>query len=60
MSDVKRKLATIMATDCVGFSKHMTENEELTLENLKACRSIIDPLIIEQQTNQLTELNASL
>ena len=47
MSDVKRRLATILATDCVGFSKHMTENEELTLENLKACRSIIDPLIEE-------------
>ena len=47
MSNVKRRLATILATDCVGFSKHMTENEELTLENLKACRSIIDPLIEE-------------
>ena len=47
MSNVKRRLATILATDCVGFSKHMTENEELTLENLKACRSIIDPLIKE-------------
>ena len=47
MSNVKRRLATILATDCVGFSKHMTENEELTLENLKACRAIIDPLINE-------------
>ena len=45
MSKVKRKLTTILATDCVGFSKRMDENEELTLENLKACRSIIDPLI---------------
>ena len=47
MSKVKRKLTTILATDCVGFSKRMDENEELTLENLKACRSIIDPLIKE-------------
>ena len=47
MANVKRRLATILATDCVGFSKHMTENEELTLENLKACRAIIDPLIKE-------------
>ena len=47
MSNVKRRLATILATDCVDFSKHMTENEELTLENLKACRSIIDPIIEE-------------
>ena len=47
MSKVKRKLTTILATDCVGFSKKMDENEELTLENLKACRSIIDPQIKE-------------
>ena len=45
MSKVKRKLTIILATDCVGFSKKMDENEELTLENLKGCRSIIDPQI---------------
>jgi adenylate cyclase len=45
MSQVKRKLATILATDCVSFSKHMEEQEEKTLDNLKACRDIIDPLI---------------
>ena len=42
---MKRKLATILATDCVGFSKHMEKQEEKTLESLKACREIIDPLI---------------
>ena len=45
MSQVKRKLATILATDCVGFSKHMEAQEEKTLISLKACRDIIDPLI---------------
>ena len=45
MSQVKRKLATILATDCVSFSKHMEEQEEKTLESLKACRKIIDTLI---------------
>ena len=45
MSKVKRKLATILATDCVGFSKHMESQEEKTLMNLNACRDIIDPLI---------------
>ena len=45
MSEVKRKLATILATDCVGFSKHMESQEEKTLSSLKACRDIIDPLI---------------
>ena len=47
MSTVNRKLTTILATDCVGFSSHMEKNEEGTLENLKACRSIIDPYIEE-------------
>ena len=42
---VNRKLTTILATDCVGFSRLMEENEELTLQNLKACRSIIDTSI---------------
>ena len=45
MSEVKRKLATILATDCVGFSKHMETQEEKTLLSLKDCRDIIDPVI---------------
>ena len=45
MSEIKRKLATILATDCVEFSKHMQENEEKTLESLNSCREIIDPII---------------
>ncbi len=45
MTKVNRKLTTILATDCVGFSRLMEENEELTIQNLKACRSIIDPII---------------
>ena len=38
MTKVNRKLTTILATDCVGFSRLMEQNEELTLQNLKACR----------------------
>ena len=45
MSEVKRRLATILATDCVGFSKHMESQEEKTLSSLKECREIIDPII---------------
>ena len=52
MSTVKRKLATILATDCVGFSMHMEEQEEKTLASLKACRDIIDP-IIEQFSGRI-------
>ena len=45
MSNIKRKLTTILATDCVSFSKHMEENEENTLKSLNSCRSIIDKKI---------------
>ena len=47
MAKVNRKLATILATDCVDVSKHMESQEELTLSNLTSCREIIDPVIEE-------------
>jgi adenylate cyclase len=47
MAKVNRKLATILATDCVDFSKHMESQEELTLSNLTSCRAIMDPIIEE-------------
>jgi len=49
MKDEKptRKLATILAADCVGFSRLMDKNEELTLQNIKKCRNLIDPIITE-------------
>ena len=42
-----RKLATILAADCVGFSRLMDSNEELALENIKKCRNLIDTIIEE-------------
>ena len=39
------KLAAILAADVVGFSLKMGENEDRTLKNLKACRSITDDSI---------------
>ena len=47
MSETNRKLATILATDCVNFSRHMEESEEKTLRNLNECRKIIDKKISE-------------
>ena len=47
MPKVNRKLATILASDCVDFSKFMESQEVLTLANLSACRQIIDPIIEE-------------
>ena len=43
----RRKLAAILAADVVGFSKMMGENEDQTLQNLKACRILIDKAIGE-------------
>ena len=44
-SGPRRKLAAILAADVVGFSKLMGENEDRTLSNLKACRSLTDEAI---------------
>ena len=43
----ERKVAVILATDVVGYSSMMEENEDQTLKNLKACRSIIECLVEE-------------
>ena len=38
---VDRKIAVILATDVVGYSKHMETNEKETVQNLKACEQIL-------------------
>ena len=47
MSEIKteRKVTVILAADLVGYSTMMEENEEQTLKNLTACRTIVDSLI---------------
>ena len=42
-----RKIAVIFATDVVGFSELMQENENVTLKSLRACRDILDQLFEE-------------
>ena len=42
---VKRKLAAILATDAVGYSKLMSSDEEGTLKVLAAHRAVIDGII---------------
>ncbi len=44
-SGPRRKLAAILVADAVDFSKKMGENEDRTLRNLKACRSLTDEAI---------------
>jgi len=45
---MERRLAAIMATDVVGYSRMMGEDEVGTLARLNACRAeLIDPTIAE-------------
>ena len=46
-SKTERKVTVILATDVVGYSIKMEENEEQTLKNLKVCRGIIEGLVKE-------------
>ena len=46
-SSPRRKLAVILATDVVGYSTKMEENEDQTLNNFMVYRSIIDGLVEE-------------
>ncbi len=41
---VNRKIAVIFATDVVGYSTAMEENEVQTLNNLRTCRKILEDL----------------
>ena len=41
-SRTERKVTVILATDVVGYSVMMEENEEQTLKNLKVCRAIVE------------------
>ncbi len=47
--DIDRKIAVILATDVVGYSKHMEKDEDATLASLNACNKIIEPLIKKQK-----------
>ena len=41
---IERKIAVILATDVVGYSKHMEANESETIYNLRACEGILTGL----------------
>ena len=42
---IDRKVAIILATDVVNYSKHMEANESETVKNLRACELILQKLI---------------
>lgn len=45
-SPIKRRLTAILAADAVGYSRHMSIDEERTLKVLAAQRTIIDRIIV--------------
>lgn len=44
---IERKIAVIFATDVVGYSQHMKNNEDNTLKSFKSCKKILDRLFEE-------------
>ena len=48
-SDIDRKIAVIIATDLVGYSKHMEKDENATLRGLRECNKIIEAIIKKQK-----------
>jgi adenylate cyclase len=46
---VERKLAAIFAADIAGYTRLMARDEVATLARLKACRAIIDGLIVSHR-----------
>lgn len=39
--EINRKIAVILATDVVAYSKHMEQNESDTVKNLRSCEQIL-------------------
>ena len=55
-SRIERKLAAIMFTDIVGFTKIMTTSEDTAINILKAQDDIISPLLEEYSGNLLKKM----
>ena len=49
--NIERKIAVILATDVVGYSKSMEANEAQTVKNLRACRDILRKLLKKYEGN---------
>ena len=49
LTPIKRRLTAILAADAVGYSRQMSENEEVALKVLAAQRAIIDRLIVAHE-----------
>ena len=57
---VERKLAAVMFTDIVGFTKIMTESEDTAINILKAQDDIFNPLLKKFSGNLLKKMGDGL
>ena len=42
--EIDRKIAVIFATDVVGYSKPMENDEDQTIKTIRACKEILETL----------------
>ena len=60
MSEQKRKLAAIVFTDIVGYTKLSAENEPVALELLNRQRDILKPIVKKHNGDWLKEIGDGL
>ncbi|OQX73712.1 MAG: hypothetical protein B6D61_12235, partial [Bacteroidetes bacterium 4484_249] len=60
MTNKSHKLAAIVFTDIVGFTKQMEKNEEQTMQLLQKQREIIFPIIAEHEGKIIKEIGDGL
>ena len=60
MSDTKRKLAAIVFTDIVGFTKLSSKNEPAALSLLEKQRDLLKPIVKENKGEWLKEIGDGL
>ena len=60
MSDTKRKLAAIVFTDIVGFTKLSSKNEPAALALLEKQRNLLKPLVEKNNGEWLKEIGDGL
>ena len=60
MAEIKRKLAAIVFTDIVGFTKLSAENEPVALELLNRQREILKPIVDKYNGEWLKEIGDGL
>ena len=60
MSEQKRKLAAIVFTDIVGYTKLSAENEPVALQLLNTQRDILKPIVKKHNGDWLKEIGDGL